>query len=105
MVVLVVQPVVDCRDATHHFAVALGDEVVGFGVLKERVVGAVEKFLDLGAKRRDPIEIPPMKPIRQVDEPGEVPGRLDAPDRRRGVQMTPSSLPMRPNASSAKSIC
>jgi hypothetical protein len=96
---------VNGRDPPHHFAVALGDEVVGFGVLEERVVGAVEEFLDFGAKRRDPIEVPPMEPIWQVDEPGQIPGRLDAPDRRRGAQMTPSSLPMRPKASSAKSIC
>jgi hypothetical protein len=70
-------------------------------VLEERVVGAVEQLLHLGAKRRDPVEVPPMQDVRQIDEAGEILRRLDAPDRRRGVQMTPSSFPIRAKVSSA----
>ena len=35
---LVVQPVADGRDAADHLAVALGEKVLGFGVLEERIL-------------------------------------------------------------------
>ena len=96
--------IVDRGDPADDFTVALGDEIVRFGMLEERVVLAVEELLDLGAKRRDPVEVPPVEFVGQVDEALKIFRRLDAPNNRRGAQMTPSSLPMRPNASSAKSI-
>lgn len=98
------QPIVDRRDATDDFATALGEVVLRRGMGKEGILGAVEELLDLGAKRRDPVRVPPVQPIGQIDEGGEVLGGLDAPDDRRAAQMTPNSRPMRPKASSAVSI-
>ena len=103
---LVVQPIVDGRDAPDHLTAAFGDEVFGFGVLKEGIGASVEKLPDLGLERRDPGAIPPMEAIRKLNEAGELARRLDAPDHRRGgCQMTPNSLPIFANASRAKSIC
>src|SRR5690606_3922761 len=98
----VVQEVVDRSDATDHDAIALGDEVLGLCVLEERVLAAVEELPDLGLERRDPAAIPPVEAIRQLDEGGQLGRGLDAPDDRRGgAQMTPISLPILANASSA----
>lgn len=97
--------VVDGRDPADHLAVPFRQKVVRFGVLEERVVRAIEQLLDLGTKRRDPVQVPPVQFVGQVDEALEILGRLDAPNNRRSTQMTPSSLPMRPKASRQKSIC
>ena len=101
---LVMEVVVNGRDPANHRAVALCQEVVRFGVLEERVVLPVEQLPDLGTKRRDPVQVPPVQLVRQVDEALKILRRLDAPNDRRSVQMTPRSLPMRPNASRQKSI-
>ncbi|MES2125047.1 MAG: hypothetical protein V4503_10220, partial [Gemmatimonadota bacterium] len=85
-------------------AALLGNEVVGFGVFEEGIRLAVEQLPDLGAKRRDPVEVPPVQSVRQVDEAIQVFRRLDAPDRRRVRQMTPSSFPIVLKASRAWSI-
>ncbi len=75
-------------------------------MLEEGIVLAVEELADLRLEGRDPVSIPPMQAVGKVDEAGEVAPGLDAPDGRRDSgQMTPSSLPMRAKASSAKSIC
>lgn len=74
-------------------------------MLEEGIATAVEQLPDLGLEGRDPDGVLPMQPVGEVNEAGEVAPRLDAPDDRRGVaQMTPSSLPIDANASSAKSI-
>ena len=104
MVVLVVEMVVNGCDPADHLAVKLGQEVVGVRMLEERVVRAVEQLLDLRTKRRDPVQVPPVQLVGQVDEALKILGRLDAPNCRRSAQITPSSLPMRPKASRQKSI-
>lgn len=100
---LVVQAIGDGGDAPDDFTVAFGEEVFCLAVLEEGILGAVQQLADLRAKRRDPGRVPPVQSVRQVNEAGEVGWGGDAPDER-GGQMTPSSLPMRPKASSAKSI-
>lgn len=74
-------------------------------MLEERIGPAVEQLPDLGLERRDPGRVVAVQAVGEVDEAGEIAPGLDAPDDRRGVvQMTPSSLPIFANASSAKSI-
>ena len=101
---LVVQPIADGRDAADDLAVALGQEVLGLGVLEEGVLGAGEEGCDVPTQRRDPERVPRVESVGQVDEALEVPSVTRRADAQRWGQMTPRSRPMRANCSSAKSI-
>src|SRR3954447_3559865 len=67
-------------DAPHRLAVAPGQEVLGLGVLEERVPGAVEVLLALRDERGHPEGLVTIEPPRQPDEAHEVPTRVDRAD-------------------------
>ena len=69
---LVVQAVADGGDAADDLAVALGQEVLGLGVLEEGVLLAGEEQLHVPTQRRDPERVPRVEPVGQVDEALEV---------------------------------
>jgi hypothetical protein len=68
------------RDPSHDLAVALGEEVLGLGVVKERVLVAIEELAALHDQRRDPGRAA-VEPRRQLDEGAEVALSFDRPDR------------------------
>ena len=78
---VVVEPVADRRDPPDHGPVALGQEVLGLGVLEEGIPGAGEERGYVPTQRRDPDRVPRVKSVGQVDEALEVspvPRRADA---------------------------
>jgi hypothetical protein len=102
---LVVEPVADSRNPTHNLIVPLGDEVLGLGVLEKRVPGARKEGGYVPTQRRDPERVPRMESVRKIDEPLEISSLARRSDAHAIGQMTPRSLPMMANCSSAKSIC
>jgi hypothetical protein len=65
-------------------------------VLEEGVLLAIEEERYIPTQRRDPEGVPLVEPVRQVNEPLEIPRALDFAYGR-GVQTTPSSRPMLAN--------
>src|SRR6185437_6445524 len=84
---------------------ALGQEVLGLGVLEEGVLPAVEQEGHVPTQRRDPERVPRVQPIGQIDEAVDLAPLARRVDAQRRGQMTPKSRPIRANCSSAKSIC
>jgi hypothetical protein len=68
------------RDPADGLAVALGDEVLGVGVLEVRVLLLVEELLALPDERRDPALVVAVDRERQLDEALEVRARADGAD-------------------------
>jgi hypothetical protein len=95
----IVEPVGNGRDPSHDGAALLGDEVLGFGVLEKGILAAGEEQSYIPTQRRDPERVPRMQSIGEVDEAAEILAAEYRPDRNRSVQMTPSSLPIFPIAS------
>ena len=102
---LIVQPVADGRDPADHIAAALGEEVFGLGVLEEGILGARKEGGYIPTQRRDPEWVPRVESIWKIDETLEVSSLARRSDAHAIGQMTPRSLPMMANCSSAKSIC
>ena len=94
----------DGRDPPDHLGAPQRQEVLGGGVLEEGILGAVEEGGHLHSQRRDPLRVPRVHPVGQVDELLQVAGGTDPADGDVG-QMTPNSLPILANDSSAWSIC
>ena len=105
LVGLVVKPVADSGDTSYNLALPLCDEVLCLGVLEEGIAGSGEQQLNVPTQRRDPNRVPRVKSVRKVDEAFEIPPAARCSNARRLNQMTPSSLPIDPNCSRAKSIC
>src|SRR5439155_14453317 len=53
-------------------SVAPGEEVLGLGVLEERILVPVKVPLALVGERRDPVRLVPIESERQLDEPLQV---------------------------------
>jgi hypothetical protein len=70
---LVVKPVTDRGDTAYYTAVHFGDEVLGLGVLEERVPAAGEEQVNVTTQRRDPDRVPRVELVRKVDEASEIP--------------------------------
>ncbi len=88
---LVVQPVLDRRNAADHLAIAFGEQVFGAAVLEEGVLGAGEQSRHVPTQRRDPERVPRVEPVGQIDEAPEIPLVARRSDARGCGQMTPSS--------------
>jgi hypothetical protein len=54
------------RDAADGNAVAMGNPERGLGVLEKRVLGPVEVNLPFEKKRRDPVRVVLIQPVRQM---------------------------------------
>ena len=93
---LVMESVADGGNSPDYLVAPLGDEVLGFGVVEERVFRAGEHDAHVPTQRRDPERVPRVQPVGKVNEPAEVPVGSDRADRDRSAQMTPSSFPIRP---------
>ena len=65
---LVPAPVDLGGDTADRLAVALGEEVLRFGVLEERVLAAVEELHPLEDQRRDPLRVVAVQPEGDLDE-------------------------------------
>src|SRR3954453_4681373 len=102
---LVVQPVTDSRDAADQSPVPLGEEVFGVGVFEEGVFATGEERLHVPTQRRDPERVPRVESVRQDDESPPVPPGARCSNAQGLGHMTPRSLPIVANCSSAKSIC
>jgi hypothetical protein len=96
---LIVQAVADGRDPPDHLAISFGQEVLGIGMLKERVLVAGKQQCDVPTQRRDPNRVPPVKSIGKINELLKRPAVSDGPDRYGLSQMTPSSRPIRAKVS------
>ena len=71
-------------DPPHHLAVALGEEVLGLGVLEPGVlVAGSRNVAPLEQQRRDPLRVVRPQPERQPDERVEVAAARDRPDPKR----------------------
>ena len=70
-------------DPPDHLALALAQEVLGLGVLEERVLGAVQELAALKAQRRHPARFASAQAKRQLYEALEVAAPGDRPYRRR----------------------
>ena len=66
-------------DPPDRLAVALGEEVLGLGVLEERVLRAVEELHPLEDQRRHPLRAVAMELERDLDEPLQVAAAADWP--------------------------
>jgi hypothetical protein len=64
-------------DAPHDFAGALGNEILGFGVLEKRILRAREQCPNVPTQRRDPDRVPRVESIGQGDEAVEIGARTD----------------------------
>ena len=89
-------------DPAHRLAVAPGEEVLGLGVLEERVLargpGTACRSRD---ERRDPVRLVTIEPPRQLDEARQVAPRGDRPDLDRSRAATLAQMPeTRPPAQS-----
>jgi hypothetical protein len=68
-----VQALVDVgADPADRLIAAPGEEVLGLGVLEERVLAAVEVTLALGDQRRDPVRGAGVEAEGELDEPREL---------------------------------
>jgi 8-amino-7-oxononanoate synthase len=68
-------------DPPHHLPVALAEEVLGLGMVEERVLGPVQKAPALGEKRGHPLLGVAVELERKLDEAVEVSPASDRPDR------------------------
>jgi hypothetical protein len=81
VVLELVEAVVDVRgDAPDRLAVAPGEEVLGLGVLEERVALAVEPLADVHRERRDPARLVTIERRGKRDETPHVAAIGDRPD-------------------------
>ena len=77
---LVEVPVVVGGDAADRVAVAAGEEVLGLGVLEERVLRPVKSVPNVELQRGNPQGLVTIDRPREVDEGVQVPPRGDVPD-------------------------
>jgi hypothetical protein len=68
-----VQAVLNRGNAAHDLPAALGQEVLGLGVLEEGILRAGERHLDVEAERRHPDRIAGEELVGQIDERLQVP--------------------------------
>ena len=68
-------------DPADRLAVALGEEVLGLGVLEEGVLVAVEELHPLEDQRRHPLRVVAVQAEGELDEALQVAPRADRPDR------------------------
>ena len=73
VVLELVQPMIDVGgDPPDRLAVTPGQEVLGLGVLEERVAAPVEVAAPFGDQRRDPARRSTVQPPREPDEGAEI---------------------------------
>src|SRR2546425_12877472 len=99
-----VRVVLDRGNPSDDPAIGPREEILGDGVLKERVAGGGEQRPHIRAQLRDPARVAPVQVVGKGDEALETAPVGDGHDLY-CAQMTPSSLPSRAQTSSAWSIC
>ena len=84
VVLELVEVVIDVgTDPSHRPSVAVGQEVLGAGVLEPGVLALIEPFLQVHQQRRHPARLPPIQPPRQPYERAQPPSVTHRPDLQR----------------------